>query len=143
MSILGGIALTLAIAGAEMQAELDAELRAISAIESNDNDKAVGADGERGRYQLTFAVWRRHMGKESYSNAFKPNRAKACAILQLHDLKAKFRKRFNRYPSAQELYAMWRLGYAGLLRRGLHVPKSIKDSCERYENLYNVYRQNQ
>ena len=32
-------------------------LAAIAAVESNTNDAAIGAAGERGRYQLTRAVW--------------------------------------------------------------------------------------
>lgn len=32
-------------------------LVAIAAIESNHNDAAVGKDGERGRYQISMAVW--------------------------------------------------------------------------------------
>ena len=32
-------------------------LAAIAAVESNTNDAAIGADGERGRYQITREVW--------------------------------------------------------------------------------------
>ena len=40
--------------------DFDAKLRAISQIESNDNDKAKGRHGELSRYQLKRAVWKQH-----------------------------------------------------------------------------------
>ena len=44
-----------------MNIELAALLAAIAAVESNTNDAAIGAAGERGRYQLTRVVWEKWM----------------------------------------------------------------------------------
>lgn len=142
MNLMLSIATTLAIMSSEMQSEINAKLRAISGIESGDNDNCIGKAGERGRYQLTRAAWKK-ASNDPFDYAFDRASSYAAAYNHLTTLEVKFRKRFNRWPSPQETYAMWRLGYAGLSRRNLKVPASIKDSCIRYENLYLAYRQNQ
>jgi hypothetical protein len=142
MNVLG-LAAALALAGAEMHAEIDAKLRAISGIESGDNDRKRGEAGELGRYQIGRATWRRHMGKEPFEHAHIKERARACAYAELTRLEVTFRKTQGRWPRPPEIYAMWRLGYGGLVRRKLRIPESIKDSCERYDNLYQAYRSKQ
>jgi hypothetical protein len=42
---------------------LEAFLLAIALVESGNNPKAIGAHGERGRYQITATVWRQHTKK--------------------------------------------------------------------------------
>ena len=53
-----------------MTIDLAILLAAIATVESNTNDAAIGAAGERGRYQITREVWERWMPQPEYPPAF-------------------------------------------------------------------------
>ena len=126
--------------------DFDAKLRAISQIESNDNDKAKGRHGELSRYQLKRAVWKQHFPSEKDQRHI-PSEARRCAKAHLCwlELRLCLAQRKNT-PDPRDVYAAWNLGLAAFSRKDYdfsRLSKSAKAKCERFYNLYSDYRNNQ
>jgi hypothetical protein len=129
-----------------LQQDFDAKLRAISQIESNDNDKAKGRNGELSRYQLKRAVWRQHFPSEKDSRHI-PTEARRCAKAHLCwlELRLCLAQRKNT-PDPRDVYAAWNLGLEAFSRRDYNfdrLPDTIKQRAERFANLYSELRNNQ
>ena len=126
--------------------DFDAKLRAISQIESNDNDKAKGRHGELSRYQLKPSVWKQHFPSEKDSRHI-PAEARRCAKAHLCWLEIQLclAKRVKD-PDPRDVYAAWNLGLAAFSRRDYNfaaLPITIRQRAERFENLYSELRNSQ
>ena len=129
-----------------LQQDFDAKLRAISQIESNDNDKAKGRHGELSRYQIKRAVWKQHFPDEKDQRHI-PLHAKRCAKAHLCwlELKLCLLKKTNN-PHPRDVYAAWNLVLAAYSRRDYtldKLPNNIRQRADRFTNLYEDYRNNQ
>jgi hypothetical protein len=129
-----------------LQQDFDAKLRAISQIESNDNDKAKGRNGELSRYQLKRAVWRQHFPSEKDSRHI-PTEARRCAKAHLCwlELRLCLAQRKNT-PDPRDVYAAWNIGLEAFSRRDYDfdkLPANIRKRSERFNNLYAEFRNNQ
>ena len=126
--------------------DFDAKLRALSQIESNDNDKAKGRHGELSRYQLKRSVWRQHFPDEKDQRHI-PSEARRCAKAHLCwlELKLCLFKRVK-HPEPRDVYAAWNLGLEAYARRGFDpakLPDHIRTRAERFTNLYSDFRNSQ
>jgi hypothetical protein len=143
--------LTLSLLAAEttliaLNQDLNAKLRAISQIESGDNDNAKGRHGELSRYQLKRSVWKQHFPDEKDQRHI-PSEARRCAKAHLCwlELKLCLVKKTNN-PSPQDVYAAWNLGLEAYARRGYDptkLPANIRSRSERFTNLYSDFRNSQ
>jgi len=129
-----------------LQQDFDAKLRAISQIESNDNDKAKGRHGELSRYQLKRAVWRQHFPDKKDSRHI-PTEARRCAKAHLCwlELRLCLAQRKNT-PDPRDVYAAWNIGLEAFSRRDYdfdRLPANIRKRSERFNNLYAEFRNNQ
>lgn len=126
--------------------DFDAKLRALSQIESNDNDKAKGRHGELSRYQLKRSVWKQHFPDEKDQRHI-PSEARRCAKAHLCWLELKlclFKK--TNHPEPRDVYAAWNLGLEAYARRGYdfaRLPATIQQRAERFTNLYSDFRNSQ
>ena len=126
--------------------DFDAKLRAISQIESNDNDKAKGRHGELSRYQIKRSVWKQHFPDEKDQRHI-PAEARRCAKAHLCWLEVRLCliKNTNN-PSPRDVYAAWNIGLAAYARRDYNInklPFNIRQRSENFTNLYEDYRNNQ
>ena len=126
--------------------DFDAKLRAISQIESNDNDKAKGRHGELSRYQIKRSVWKQHFPDEKDQRHI-PAEARRCAKAHLCWLEVRLCliKNTNN-PSPRDVYAAWNIGLAAYARRDYNInklPFNIRQRSENFTNLYEEYRNNQ
>jgi hypothetical protein len=126
--------------------DFDAKLRAISQIESNDNDKAKGRHGELSRYQLKRAVWKQHFPSEKDQRHI-PSAARRCAKAHLCWLELRLcLAKQTKDPNPRDVYAAWNLGLEAFSRRDYNfdrLPDTIKQRAERFANLYSELRNNQ
>lgn len=126
--------------------DFDAKLRAISQIESNDNDKAKGRHGEISRYQLKRAVWKQHFPSEKDQRHI-PSAARRCAKAHLCWLELRLcLAKQTKDPNPRDVYAAWNLGLEAFSRRDYdfdRLPDTIKQRAERFANLYSELRNNQ
>lgn len=115
-------------------------LRAIAAVESGDRDSAQGQAGERGRYQLTRAVWQQHT-KADFRHAHR--RIFAYAIAEKHFdwlvgglLAANFR------ADVERLALCWNAGLSAVVNN--RIPQASREYAERVGNIYTeIIRQEQ
>lgn len=111
-------------------------LRAIGAIESGDRDSARGQAGERGRYQLTRAVWEQHC-KADFKHAHR--RVFAYAVAEKHfDWLVGGLLAADLPADVEHLALCWNAGLSATVNN--RVPSSTRDYAKRIENLYNEYR---
>ena len=126
--------------------DFDAKLRAISQIESNDNEKAKGRHGEISRYQLKRAVWKQHFPSEKDQRHI-PSAARRCAKAHLCWLELRLcLAKQTKDPNPRDVYAAWNLGLEAFSRRDYdfdRLPDTIKQRAERFANLYSELRNNQ
>lgn len=126
--------------------DFDAKLRALSQIESNDNDKAKGRHGELSRYQLKRSVWRQHFPDEKDQRHI-PAEARRCAKAHLCWLELKLcLAQRKRNPDPRDVYAAWNLGLEAFARRDYDLTKlskTIRQRSERFNNLYEDFRNHQ
>lgn len=129
-----------------LQQDFDAKLRALSQIESNDNDKAKGRHGELSRYQLKRSVWKQHFPNEKDQRHI-PQEARRCAKAHLCWLELKLclvTKTNN--PKPRDVYAAWNLGLEAYARRDYNfnkLPANVRARSERFTNLYTDFRNSQ
>lgn len=100
---------------------------ALSQVESGDNDRAIGPKGERTRYQILPAVWKRFGGG---ANPVEPVSALRVAELVMRPRVDSFIKTQGRPPSAQEWYLLWHCP-----ARVMSPRKSDTQKAERFANL--------
>lgn len=126
--------------------DFDAKLRALSQIESNDNDKAKGRHGELSRYQIKRSVWKQHFPSEKDQRHI-PSEARRCAKTHLCWLEIQlcFIQRVKE-PNPRDIYAVWNLGLEGYARHDYafsKLPTRIQDRAQRFTNIYHSLRNNQ
>lgn len=129
-----------------LQQDFDAKLRALSQIESNDNDKAKGRHGELSRYQLKRSVWKQHFPNEKDQRHI-PAEARRCAKAHLCwlELRLCLVTKTN-HPEPRDVYAAWNLGLEAYARRDYNfnkLPANIRARSERFTNLYTDFRNSQ
>ena len=89
--------------------DIDKFLSALSACESNHNDRAVGKAGERGRYQIRRSTWS-SFGRGVFDiSAHDPVAARDCAIRYLRSL-GRILLDHGTVPNALDLATMWNRG---------------------------------
>ena len=88
--------------------DLDALLEAISAVESRGRDDAVGANGERGRYQMKRETWQ-ELTHESFDKAYDPVYATPVARQRMFRLKWELAER-HVAVTPETLALMWKCG---------------------------------
>lgn len=110
-------------------------LAALSQIESNDNDLAVGRNGEVSRYQISRGIWdshariRRH-GRYVVLDPREESTARIVAMYLWNDRVTWFEGEEKRAPTMTELYGLWhRPSRAGQLR-----PREL-ERAQRFANL--------
>lgn len=126
--------------------DFDVKLRAISQIESNDNDKAKGRHGELSRYQLKRAVWKQHFPSEKDSRHI-PAEARRCAKAHLCWIEIQLcLAKQTKDPNPKDVYVAWNLGLEAFSRRDYNfaaLPITIRQRAERFANLYSELRNSQ
>ena len=126
--------------------DFDTKLRAISQIESNDNDKAKGRHGELSRYQLKRIVWKQHFPYEKDSRHI-PAEARRCAKAHLCWIEIQLcLAKHTKDPNPKDIYVAWNLGLEAFSRRDYNfdrLPVAIRQRAERFENLYSELRNSQ
>lgn len=105
----------------------DALFSALSQVESGDNDRAIGPKGERTRYQILPAVWKRFGGG---ANPVEPVSALRVAESVMRPRVNSFIKTQGRPPSAQEWYLLWHCP-----ARVMSPRKADLEKAERFANL--------
>ena len=78
---------------------------ALSLIESGDNDRAIGPDGEVSRYQMQRDVWKRYARTNADWTNPEDSLVVAKAIMQ--ERCAAFQQASNRPPTDFEFYVLW------------------------------------
>ena len=78
---------------------------ALSLIESGDNDKATGPNGEVSRYQIQRAVWQRYASTNA--DWTKPEDALVVAKAIMKERCDAFEKSHGRPPTDFEFYVLW------------------------------------
>lgn len=126
--------------------DFDTKLKALSQIESNDNDKAKGRHGELSRYQIKRSVWKQHFPSEKDQRHI-PSEARRCAKAHLCwlELKLCLAQRIKE-PSPKDIYVAWNLGLEGYSRHDFSfdkLPVRIQDRAQRFTNIYHALRNNQ
>lgn len=129
-----------AIAGAVevFRASVDRKtfLKAIAQVESGDQDGAVGPDGERGRYQISRAVWKQHTKADF---RFAHRRAFAYAIAERHfDHIVEQLEAAGWSADAQSIASAWNAGLTATINRQLS--SATRDYSQRVDNLYKALR---
>src|SRR5574341_2640652 len=110
-------------------------LEALGMIESGNNDRAIGRDGEVSRYQILPRVWRQYSSSSTYTD---PRQAAVIAQKHLHFLDAAFRKKAGREPTDFDRYVMWNAGlhyYQRAEFRPARVARIVRERAQRYVNL--------
>ena len=104
-------------------------------IESGNNDRAIGRDGEVSRYQILPRVWRQYSRSSTYTD---PRQAAVIAQKHLHFLDAAFRKKAGRDPTDFDRYVMWNAGLHYYQRAEFNparVARVVRERAQRYVNL--------
>lgn len=107
----------------------------IAQVETGGSDRAVGAQGERGRFQISPVVWHQHAGAADIAGAHNPIDGRAIALKHLAWMAGLMQRR-QIEPSVYRLALGWN---AGLSRATRGQPTSRqKDYAQRVANLYAV-----
>jgi hypothetical protein len=111
-------------------------LLALSLIESGGNDHAVGAAGDRGRYQISMVVWAQHSNL-SFVYAFDPVKAEKVARDHIEWLRKYMPSNLSDDPKWVAL--AWTCGLDRCQKAGWRwdaLPKKKRDFACRVSNLY-------
>lgn len=128
--------LAILVAGLAINCSAMDRFEALAEIESGSNDYAVGAAGERGRYQMLEATWREYTPKNCWPNfQWMTNKPFAiCAAQGVMNVRTmKFIKLRGRQPTNVEFYLLWHREAVAL---GGRKPTNRESECaSRFENL--------
>lgn len=103
--------------------------KALSQIESDNNDYARGRDGERGRYQIMPDVWKR-FGR-GLNPAYKEH-SKIVAGKIWQERVQWFMKRHDRKPTTVEMYVLWNAPAQAYAQR---ISPRVMERAVRFERL--------
>ena len=120
-----GIAMILGVC---LQVHATDRWEALSLVESGDNDRAAGADGEVSRYQVKPEMWRQYAPTNADWSDSQGALAVAKTIMQ--ERCAAFERSTHRPPTDFEFYVLWNAP-AQVLRPG----KRVSGRAERFCNL--------
>jgi len=120
-------------ASAEPKFDADRLLAAISAVESGNDDRAVGSHGEAGRFQFSEETWKEETDLP-FNDAFDYAKARAVAKRHLFTLKWQLQER-RIEPTVIRLATAWRGGIGAVILNKL-VNQDLKSYSVRVENLY-------
>ena len=110
-------------------------LEAISQVESGANDFAVGARGERGRFQIQTLTWSAYSKSRNYTDA---KVSRDVAERHLHFCRTQFRDATGRDPSDFDAAVMWTAGFAGYRRKDFkpeRLTRSVRNYATRVVNI--------
>jgi hypothetical protein len=108
---------------------------ALGAIETANNDRAIGKAGEVSRYQIMPSVWKRYSGSSYYRN---PEIARAVAQQHWSSLYNSFKKQAHREPNDFDMYVLWNTRYGYYASKGFNPARLhpvVRDSAQRFVNL--------
>lgn len=115
---------------------------AIAQVESGGDCQAVGDNGKaRGAWQMHKAAWdesgKRLKASFHFSYAHDKGISRRYAEAYVAILSEGLERHLGRKPTNQEVYAAYRLGLAGFIKRGgmSNLSARFRDSCERVNNL--------
>jgi hypothetical protein len=133
---IASISAAVAIAFADQMAYL----RPLSMLETGNDDYAIGAVGERSRYQIRKSTWRKYTKYSFIDYASNAQIAAVIATAHMEDLRNSLTTAYGgREPSPAQLYCAWNMGLTGFRRRRYLVsrcPAAVQERAERYANLY-------
>lgn len=104
-------------------------MNALAQVESGDNDLMIGQSGERGRYQISRAVWQTATDLP-FDVATNPVTSYNVAVCILAARSTQFVNKYGRPPSDREFYLLWHRP-----ARALHPRKYEDERAERFKNL--------
>jgi len=104
---------------------------ALSQLESNNNDDALGAAGEVSRYQMKPAVWQRYAAPNA--DWRNPSNALEVAKQIMQARCAEFERSNGRPPTDYEFYVLWNAP-----AQIKHPGKAVRGRAERFCNLVAV-----
>lgn len=121
--------------------------KALAQIESGENDFAVGAKGERGRYQIGEEVFRDAIIRLNdvgwpISVLTAKHNSTLVASNHIQWINENFKRHTSRYPNHHEMYVMWNAGFTYYQKRDFcfdQVSPTIRDRAIRYANLVMLY----
>lgn len=109
---------------------------ALGAIESGNNDKAIGKKSERSRYQILPSVWRENCPYR-LSEATNPVYSWICCTNILDRRVVSFHRVMNRRPGWIELYALYNspawMAHNGYRKKLMH--RALREKGERFAAL--------
>lgn len=126
-----------------MNSIITAILLALADIESSNNDWAVGKLGEVSKYQISKDNWSYYTHYEKFNPNEDSSLASCIAIVIINSNSYSYRINKGKDPRPKDIYAMWNVGYYKYKAYGYDLSKfskEIQDRCQRFENLYNEYK---
>lgn len=84
-------------------------LAALSQIESGDNDRAIGPNGEVSRYQIKPSVWAAELSGRTFSQRHPENQKIAAAVaLEIWQRRVnRFMAQYDAPPTPRIMYLLW------------------------------------
>jgi hypothetical protein len=101
---------------------------ALSLIESGDNDRAIGPQGEVSRYQMQPELWKQYA--RTNADWTKPEDSLEVAKAVMQERCAAFERSSNRPPTDFEFYVLW--------NAPAQIPRPSKAVARRAERFCNV-----
>jgi hypothetical protein len=110
---------------------------ALAMIETGENDREIGGDGEISRYQLSPKVWKCYTASEDYTD---PEVSLQVASHHWNYLANYFKKKTGREPDDFDMYVLWNTRFGYYARKGFskqEISPVVRDRAERFVNLVN------
>lgn len=120
-------------------------LRAIAMVESGEEDRCIGRNGEVSRYQILPWIWKSYSPYPlTIDNIRDPNKSAHTCYLILKDHSDELMKITKDYPTIKEVYITYNYGFKRLRKHKYNfsrLPESVKCRAHRVENCYyNILR---
>ena len=129
----GNVAANTLPAGAPLLDEH--RLWALGMIETGNNDREIGGEGEISRYQIQPSVWRAYSGSREYVN---PNISVGVARQHWCYLARYFLERTGRAPTDFDMYVLWNTHFGYYAKRHFNphrLASVVRDRAQRFVNL--------
>lgn len=112
-------------------------LFALGMIETGENDREIGGDGEISRYQLSPEVWKTYTTSQDYTD---PEVSLQVASHHWNYLANYFKKKTGREPDDFDMYVLWNTRFGYYARKGFskqEISPVVRERAERFVNLVN------
>jgi hypothetical protein len=112
-------------------------LFALAMIETGENDREIGGQGEISRYQLSPEVWKSYTASQDYTD---PEVSLQVASHHWNYLANYFKKKTGREPDDFDMYVMWNTRFGYYARKGFskqEISPVVRERAERFVNLVN------